>query len=318
MLDLECAAIGAPNPALIEIAAIFFDIDTGKELRHFTTPDNFESSMEHDLVTDSDTENWLRRNVPETLQTSKATTVTLPKALQQLSEFIERCHGKTKCESKAHEDSQVMIWGNGSTSDNVWIDSAYKACNVKKPWLFYNDMCVRTFVKQCAFMTGRDFSREVGRRGPKHIALEDCKHQILYLVKARNHLMPGGSAAIPRPSGQGARRKYNIETISPCLLAKRMHPTPADSFSENVPEGDNDYGNRSVKRVNHGLEAEIEPEEEGELEGELELWWRIRVWGTCSMATGIPPSTPLAQLDLTGVGSGAVSLMPSIWGDRCG
>ncbi|TVY40218.1 hypothetical protein LOCC1_G004070 [Lachnellula occidentalis] len=80
-------------------------------------------------------------------------------------------------------------------------------------------MCVRTFVKQCAFMTGRDFSREFGRRGPKHIALEDCRHQIMYLVKARNHLMLGDPAGIynansqgdpVRPLGSGAPRKRHI------------------------------------------------------------------------------------------------------------
>lgn len=53
-----------------------------------------------------------------------------------------------------------------------------------------NDMCVRTFVKQCSIMAGRDFRSEVVWKGVRHVALDDCRHQINYLVKARNELMP--------------------------------------------------------------------------------------------------------------------------------
>ncbi|TVY84168.1 hypothetical protein LSUE1_G004046 [Lachnellula suecica] len=232
MLDLECAAINVYNPAIIEIAAIFFDPHTGEELDYFTTPVNLESSEKHGLVVQKDTvEIWLPKNIPETLQISKTTSITLPEALQKFSDFIANSHKATNKELMdrfCHEDSQVMIWGNGSASDNVWIDSAYTACNMTRPWKHYNNTCVRTFVKQCAFMTGRDFSREIGRRGAHHVALEDCKHQILYLVKARNHLMPR-----PQP-------------------VKRQLPTPEFSFSGK--EGDNDFKNPAAKRVNHERE----------------------------------------------------------------
>jgi hypothetical protein len=60
---------------------------------------------------------------------------------------------------------------------------------MEKPWEYYNDMCVRTFVKQCLSVTGRDFQRETVLKGKKHKALDDCRHQISYLVNARNYLM---------------------------------------------------------------------------------------------------------------------------------
>jgi hypothetical protein len=58
-----------------------------------------------------------------------------------------------------------------------------------RPWKFYNNMCVRTFVQQAKTMTQRDFKKEV-ENGAKHSALSDCRTQIKYLVNARNALMP--------------------------------------------------------------------------------------------------------------------------------
>jgi hypothetical protein len=58
-----------------------------------------------------------------------------------------------------------------------------------RPWKFYNNMCVRTFVQQAKTLTGRDFRREV-ENGAKHSALSDCRTQIKYLANARNALMP--------------------------------------------------------------------------------------------------------------------------------
>jgi hypothetical protein len=136
MLDLECAAIGVHNPAIVEIAAIYFDVDTGEELDQFATPVNLESSVKHELVTDDDTNNWLQKNIPQTLQTSRITSVTLPEALRKLSDFIQVCRNAAQRELRdrsCYEDSQVMIWGNGAASDNVWIHSAYRACNTECP-----------------------------------------------------------------------------------------------------------------------------------------------------------------------------------------
>jgi hypothetical protein len=120
-------------------------------------------------------------------------------------------------------------------------------------------MCVRNFVKQCAFMTGQDYSPEVGRRGPKHIAIEDCKHQVLYLVKARNHLIPGGPkktsnavsqcASAAQLPGQGAPRTRRTP-IPEVYGSKRPLPTPETSFDGK--EGDFEHEGPPVKRVDHG------------------------------------------------------------------
>lgn len=60
---------------------------------------------------------------------------------------------------------------------------------MERPWKFYNDMCVRTFVKQADLLTGRRFKNETYNE-QLHSALSDCRHQIKYLVSARKALMP--------------------------------------------------------------------------------------------------------------------------------
>ncbi|RDL31780.1 uncharacterized protein BP5553_09182 [Venustampulla echinocandica] len=196
MLDLECADPNVYNPVLLELGAVYFDIDTGKELGHLITPISYQSCLDLGFVTKPETLSWLEKTIPETLETSKTTSVTLAHALFKLSKFIRSCCKATKQQLRDvgrefhRQESEPMIWGNGVLADNLWIQTAYSSCSMEKPWAYYNNMCVRTVVKQCAFMTGRDYSREVKQKGTKHYALDDCRHQIVYLVKARNSLMP--------------------------------------------------------------------------------------------------------------------------------
>jgi oligoribonuclease (3'-5' exoribonuclease) len=194
MLDLECTSIGNHNPAIIEIGAVYFDIDTGAELAHLSTPVSLQSCLDLGLVTEEETLDWVEKNIPITLSTSKSCSVTLHQALFRLSRFIrDSCKQTVNALQEqgrtVHLESEPMIWGNGVMADNVWIHSAYKACSMEKPWKYWNDMCVRTIVKQCYFMTGTDYQREAVMKGTKHKAIDDCRHQIAYLVKARNALM---------------------------------------------------------------------------------------------------------------------------------
>ncbi|TVY58721.1 hypothetical protein LCER1_G000327 [Lachnellula cervina] len=209
MLDLECAAIDTNNPAIIELAAVYFDIDTGEEIDTLFTPVSLQSSLEHGLITDDNTLGWLKREIPQTLKTSQECSIALPQAMMRLSKFV----GKSLKETETRRikaglpkpwRSQAMIWGNGTTADNIWIRSAYKACGMEVPWQYYNDMCVRTVVKQVWAQTGKDFSNKPlapPRQGLKHDALSDCRFQIAYLVLARNELWL--EAAIPDPSATG-------------------------------------------------------------------------------------------------------------------
>jgi oligoribonuclease (3'-5' exoribonuclease) len=219
MLDLECTAKETHNPAIIEIGAVYFDIDTGAELAHLSTPVSLQSCLDLGLVTDEETLAWVEKNIPTTLSTSQSCSITLHQALFRLSRFIrESCkqtvyvlqeQGRT-----VYLESEPMIWGNGVMADNVWIRSAYKACSMEKPWKYWNDMCVRTMVEQCYCMTGRDYRREMVMKGTKHKAIDDCRHQVAYLVKARNALMiPAASRkmGLMSPETSFSSKKGDVE-----------------------------------------------------------------------------------------------------------
>jgi hypothetical protein len=213
MLDLECCDALVPDPVIIEMAATHFNLDTGETLGTFSTPVNYESCINLGLKTSKEGLVWLDANIPSTLKASKATPITISHALFKFNKFlrdsVQLNADKRMANGLRSDSSQLMIWGNGAVADNVWIASAYRACGMEKPWKFYNDSCVRTIVKQCAYMTGKDFARGEVFKGKKHVALDDCFHQVSYLVKARNHLMP---ARTPR------KRKYIL-------------PSPETSFS---------------------------------------------------------------------------------------
>ena len=85
MLDLETA--GHPtlhNPAIIQIGAIHFDIDSGKELSVFGTYVNLQSCFDHKLATDESMLIWLEENIPVRKSQAK-NAPPLPDVLRKLS-----------------------------------------------------------------------------------------------------------------------------------------------------------------------------------------------------------------------------------------
>ncbi|KAH6677173.1 hypothetical protein B0J14DRAFT_433578, partial [Halenospora varia] len=181
---------------ILEVAAVHFDPDTGEELGHFHTPVSYQSCADLGLVEDEETVLWVQKTIPDSMTKSKESKVSLEEMLFKLNGFIRRSRKQTeeylKESGRQHlcSESQPMIWGNGAVADNVWIRSAYRACQMEMPHKFYNNMCVRTMVKQSGFITGRNFPREIKFKGTKHNPLDDCRHQVRYLVAALDAIKP--------------------------------------------------------------------------------------------------------------------------------
>jgi len=226
MLDLEITDITSPDPAIIELAAVHFDLSTGEELDHISMPVNLQSCLDHGLKKGTLTLNWLRHHIPQTLETRRSCSTSLPQALSKLTQFVNTCHKSTQAKFPS-SFVEPMIWGNGVVADNVWIRSAYKACKMQRPWKDFGDMCVRTFVKQGTLIMGVNRARTTPRTGVLHKALDDCKHQIKYIVLTRNDLVGTGDASdvesepieqiarpLPSSAGAAATSKRQIEQIS--------------------------------------------------------------------------------------------------------
>lgn len=201
MLDLELA--GHPtnnNPAIIQLGAVHFDIKTGEILSEFSRYINLQSNLSSGMITDDDTLQWLEKNIPQTLQASIDSHLTLPAALSEFNTWVRQCHiniqdildyrhGPYKYNRL---DTETAIWSFGSTEDGRWINTAYENCNIARPWTRHSYMCARTSNEITLSETGRDYRREADQRfaesRKKHDAIEDCKHQIGWLIKGRNAL----------------------------------------------------------------------------------------------------------------------------------
>lgn len=200
MLDLECTDAYIDNPAIIQLGAVYFNLDTGRIISELDISLNLDSCVAAGLKITRKGMEWLEDNIPECLEKSRTSETTLRQALQELNKFVKNAivharlrQGKGKCKVRP----QPMIWGNGALADNLWIRSAYRACKMERPWKYYNDMCLRTVVKQFQVITGEQyFWNSITKTGlprlatePVHDALSDCKYQVRYLVAARCAIM---------------------------------------------------------------------------------------------------------------------------------
>jgi len=82
--------------------------------------------------------------------------------------------------------SSAKIWCQGNNFDSVILANAYKACNLKIPWHFWNSRDTRT-IFDITKISLRDFERD----HPLHHALYDAYHQVKVLKEALSRLSMG-------------------------------------------------------------------------------------------------------------------------------
>lgn len=73
-----------------------------------------------------------------------------------------------------HTPETVRIWANGPAFDIAILKSAYDGYGFERPWVCWQERCVRTALEQAGYERG-----SVGwiERGPRHRALNDARHE---------------------------------------------------------------------------------------------------------------------------------------------
>lgn len=173
MLDLETMGVGN-SPALIQISAILFDPSTGEEIKSFDEKIDLNSSVEKGLTLTPSTVKWWMTDESISQQT-RVEVMSGEKTLTAVLNLFSQWVGS----------GEVLVWGNGSASDNVWIRSAYDACYLKPPFTFREDMCLRT-LRSLAYKNG--YVRNFEFEGNRHDALDDCRYQIKDLIEIKRFL----------------------------------------------------------------------------------------------------------------------------------
>lgn len=162
MIDLETMST-APNAAIVAVGAVRFGVSSGVGESFYRRVD-LASSMAAGLIADADTIRWWMRQS----DAARDEVATLPGG--DLSEVLY------ELEAWIRRDDDPEIWGNGSASDAVWLESAFRGCGFDVPWRHWQVRCFRT-VKALLPWVPSPKKPEVG-----HHALHDAVCQAHHAV----------------------------------------------------------------------------------------------------------------------------------------
>lgn len=163
VLDLETMGKG-PRAAIVAIGCA--RIEEGAITSTFYRRVNLESSLQAGLEMDASTVSWWLKQEDDARAEVDGSqpSVLLPIALTALADFLA--------------EDKALVWGNGSSFDNVIVRSALEACGMGPLWHFWNDRDLRTLLALYPEAKSRPFV------GVKHHAEHDAIHEAKQLILA--------------------------------------------------------------------------------------------------------------------------------------
>lgn len=165
VLDLETMSKG-PRAAIVALACVRIEQGTITDSLYHRVC--LESSLQAGLVMDASTVNWwLKQDAPARAEVDGSqSSVLLAVAMNALDRFIK--------------EGNALVWGNGSSFDNVIVRSALEVCGMGNLWHFWNDRDLRTLLDLYPEAKTLPFE------GIKHHALNDACHEAKQLIMAMN------------------------------------------------------------------------------------------------------------------------------------
>jgi exodeoxyribonuclease VIII len=170
MLDLETMGNGS-NSAVIAIGAVFFDPVTGELGADFYQAIELESAAKFGEMDASTVQWWLQQSEAARELFKDGDKLPLNHALIEFTEWLGQIDGF----------KNRVMWGNGSSFDNVILRNAYKAIDYTCPWPFYGERDVRTVVDIGRQIKDVDPKKTLTFQGVPHNALDDARHQARYV-----------------------------------------------------------------------------------------------------------------------------------------
>ncbi len=166
MVDLETFGT-EPNSVIVAIGACHFTPD-GLNQDFFYEAVNPQSCIKQGLVVNGDTLRWwISQGEEARTELSAVPGLHIVEALNRFTQWVNKYNNP-------------QIWGNGAAFDNVILRSAYEACDIKAPWMFWDDRCYRTIKSMFPEI------QEDTREGTYHHARDDAMHQAKHLLKIYN------------------------------------------------------------------------------------------------------------------------------------
>ena len=159
MIDLETYSTRS-NAAIASIGAVKFE---GAEIvdTFYCTIDP-ETCKAAGLHFDRETLLWWSKQSKEARAALLKDNISLQQALTDFARW--------------YGNKSLPTWGNGAAFDNVLMENAYRAIDVKRPWLPWEDRCYRTMKNIVNIPIDK-------REGTYHNALDDALTQTKHLIK---------------------------------------------------------------------------------------------------------------------------------------
>lgn len=169
MLDIETMGSNS-NSAIVSIGAVEFNIQNGNTGREFYINVSLQSCLDMGLKINASTVMWWMAQSDEARKKfTEGGAVHIAEALQKFGEFVNDC------------GSDSQIWGNSARFDLGIMSDAYSKNNVKIPWDFRQERCVRTLV---SFLP--EIKNMTKFLGTAHNPIDDCHFQIRYCSEIWN------------------------------------------------------------------------------------------------------------------------------------
>lgn len=169
MIDIETKGTSSYS-VIISIAVVEFNMETGTTGKTFVRNVCEKSCESAGLGSDLECIKWWD-DKPELLHSFSKNAKPLTEVLTELAAFIKQ--------------KEYKLWGNSARFDLGLIENAYSALGLKTPWMYYNELDVRTLV--ALFPSIKENTPFLGE---KHNPLHDCYHQIKYCHKIWKALKP--------------------------------------------------------------------------------------------------------------------------------
>jgi len=171
MLDIETLGTES-NSAILSIAAVEFDLDSGETGETFYEKVDLQSCLDAGLKVNGSTLAWWVSQTPEALKEAFSDeSRSLKDVLSDLKEFCK--------------NGDYHVWGNSARFDCGIVADAFKATGVSDtpPWDFRKERCLRTLVSFAP-----EVKQEHRFEGVLHNALDDCLNQISIASKVWSKL----------------------------------------------------------------------------------------------------------------------------------
>lgn len=164
MVDLETLD-NTHTSVILAIGAVRFDLDAlTVDNTGFYENVSAKDCQRYGLTIGADTVRWWMQQSDEARTALIPAGRALPEALNLFRNF---CLWTTDL---------PVIWGNGSTFDNMILRHAFVRTGIEYPTPYYKDLCYRTMKTMVSW-------GKKPERGTKHNALEDAKYQANHLIE---------------------------------------------------------------------------------------------------------------------------------------